>query len=177
MPSTSCVIGAVTCWIRWRRLPPTLREPQLPFIERVDLAEDGIRITLWLDSVDRCLAGSYQREIAIAIVRNGRQVKIAIPPPASRAQLLNPSLLKLIAQAFTARAEIDKGGSFLDVANRLGCGRENLADMLQTSYLAPSIIQAIVEGRQPANLSRKQLVQTNRIPLAWGEQETLFVFS
>lgn len=120
-----------------------------------------------LDSIDQCLAGSYQREIAIAIVRNGRQVKIVIPPPASREQLPNPSLLKLVAQAFAARAEIDKGGSFTEVASRLGCGRENLADMLRTSYLAPSIIQAIIEGRQPANLSRKQLVQTNRIPLGW----------
>ncbi|ALR20666.1 hypothetical protein ATN00_10510 [Sphingobium baderi] len=70
-----------------------------------------------------------------------------------------------------------KGGSFLEVAGRLGCGREYLADLLRTSYLAPSIIQAILEGRQPANLSRKRLVQTNRIPLGWCEQETLFGFS
>lgn len=118
-----------------------------------------------------------QRELAIAIVRNGLQAKIVIPPPASREPLPNPSLLKLVAQAFAARAQIDKGGSFLEVASRLGCGREYLADLLRTSYLAPSIIQAILEGRQPADLSRKRLVQTNRIPLGWGEQEALFGFS
>jgi hypothetical protein len=154
-----------------------LRERLLPIVKRIDLAEDGVRISLSLDSIDPCLTGQHQRQIAIAIVRNGRQVKIVIPPPASREQSPNPSLLKLVAQAFTARAEIDKGGSFQEVASRLGCGRENLADMLRTSYLAPSIIQGIIEGRQPANLSRKQLVQTNRIPLGWGEQEALFGFS
>ncbi len=149
----------------------------LSIVERIDLAEDGIRISLSLDSIDECIIGLHNREIAIAIVRNGRQVKIVIPLRASREQSPSPSLLKLVAQAFTARAEIDRGGSFQEVASRLGCGRANLADMLRTSYLAPSIIQAIVEGRKPANLSRRQFVQTNRIPLAWSEQEALFGFS
>ena len=157
--------------------PAALREQLLQLVKSVDLDEARLRITLSLDSIDEQLAGSDQRELAIAIVRNGRQAKIVIPPPASREPLPNPSLLKLIAQAFAARAQIDKGGSFLEVASRLGCGREYLADLLRTSYLAPSIIQAILEGRQPADLSRKRLVQTNRIPLGWGEQEALFGFS
>lgn len=154
-----------------------LREQLLQLVKSVDLDEARLRITLSLDSIDEHLAGPDQRELAIAIVRNGRQAKIVIPPPASREQLPNSSLLKLVAQAFAARAEIDKGGSFQEVAGHLGCGREYLADLLRTSYLAPSIIQAILEGRQPADLSRKRLVQTNRIPLGWGEQEALFGFS
>ena len=71
---------------------------------------------------------------------------------------------------------MDKGGSFLEVAARLGCGREYLADLLRTSYLAPSIIKAILEGRQPPDLSRKRVMQTNRIPLDWRGQEAMFGF-
>lgn len=157
--------------------PSAIREQLMQYVQRIALSESGIVVMLTLRSIDEHLPDLLEREIAIAIVRNGRQVKIAIPPPATQAPAPNSSLLKLVAQAFAARTEIDRGGSFSEVASRIGCGREYLADLLRTSYLAPSIIQAIVEGRQPANLSRKQLVQTNRIPLDWGEQEALFGFS
>lgn len=63
-----------------------------------------------------------------------------------------------VAQAFLARREREAGSAFEEMATRLGYGREYLADMIRTSYLAPSIITAIVEGRQPTSLSRKQLV-------------------
>ena len=71
---------------------------------------------------------------------------------------------------------MDRGGSFSELADRLGCGREYLADLLRTSYLAPSIIKTIIEGQQPSDLSRKQLMQTNRIPLDWTGQEQMFGF-
>jgi len=50
------------------------------------------------------------------------------------------------------------------------------AAWLRTNYLAPSIIKAILEGRQPPDLSRKRMMQTNRIPLDWRGQEAMFGF-
>jgi len=46
--------------------------------------------------------------------------------------------------------------------------------MIRTSYLSPAIITAIVDGTQPQTLSRRQLVQTVRLPLDWAEQQRLF---
>ena len=112
--------------------------------------------------------------IPIGFARTGRQVKLVLPPAHDDDRAPSPSLLKLVAQAFAARRELDAGGSFEEVAARLGYGREYLADMLRTSFLSPKIIGAIIEGRQPIALSRTQLVTTNRIPLLWTEQEAMF---
>jgi DNA invertase Pin-like site-specific DNA recombinase len=155
--------------------PAKVREQLLVLVERIDVGEGSLNMTLRLDSIDPQLGNEpVTCETAIGFVRTSRQVKIVIPPPADHEQAPSPSLLKLVAQAFAARAEMDTGGSFDAVASRLGFGREYLADLIRTSYLSPRIIGAILAGCQPASLSRKQLVQTNRIPLEWYEQERLF---
>ena len=153
------------------------RRHLLDVIRRIDIGDGRLVITFSLEAIDQQLVGQQELEVGVNMVRTGRQTRIVIPPPATQSARPNPSLLKLVAQAYAARAEMDRGGSFLEVAARLGCGREYLADLLRTSYLAPSIIKAILEGRQPSDLSRKQVMQTNRIPLDWRGQESMFGFS
>jgi len=98
---------------------------------------------------------------------------VVLPPANEESRPPSPTLLKLVAQAFAAQREIEAGGSFDQVAARLGYGREYLADMLRTSFLSPAIITALIERQQPPTLSRKQLVSTNPIPLLGKEQEEL----
>ena len=98
---------------------------------------------------------------------------MVLPPANEESRPPSPTLLKLVAQAFAAQREIEAGGSFVQVAARLGYGREYLADMLRTSFLSPAIITALIESQQPPTLSRKQLVSTNPIPLLGKEQEEL----
>src|SRR4029077_2398246 len=38
------------------------------------------------------------------------------------------------------------------------------------SYLAPDITQAILEGRQPRDLTAEKLLEHSRLPLAWHDQ-------
>lgn len=145
----------------------------LQLIRRIDLSEREIAITCDLSAIDAGLA-SPTITLPIGFVRSGRQIKLMLPPANDERLPPNAPLLKLVAQAFAARRELEAGGTFDEVAARLGYGREYLADMLRTSFLSPTIITAIVEGRQPPALSRKQLVSTNRIPLLWSEQEKMF---
>jgi site-specific DNA recombinase len=48
-----------------------------------------------------------------------------------------------------------------------------LADMAR--YLAPDVVEAIVEGRQPRSLTVKRLLQG--IPCAWLDQRAAFGFA
>lgn len=147
----------------------------LSFVQRIDLIGDTLRITIDLSPVDPALSGNACDEVAIGFVRSAKQVRLIVPPSSTQTeQPRNPSLLKLIAQAFIARREVEKGGSFQEVADRLGYGREYLADMIRISYLSPAIITAILNGAQPQALNRRQLVQTVRLPLDWAEQQQLF---
>ena len=153
------------------------RKLLLGTVRRITLGATEVAITADLSPIDDLLATPEPITVTAAIgsVRSGRTVKLLIPPiQATQERPRNPALLKLVAQAFQARAAMERGEGMDEVAAELGYGREYLADMLRTSYLSPSIISAIVDGRQPAALTRKQLVQTNRIPLCWEEQEQAF---
>ena len=45
--------------------------------------------------------------------------------------------------------------------------------LLKLSYLAPDIVDAILEGRQPVRLNRQQLARIRKLPLAWSGQREL----
>jgi len=46
-------------------------------------------------------------------------------------------------------------GSLIPIAARLGKCRGGRANLIRISYLAPEIVAAIMDGRQPTTLKRK----------------------
>ena len=44
------------------------------------------------------------------------------------------------------------------------------------SYLAPDITQAILDGRQPRDLTPEKLLAHSRLPLAWHDQRIVLGF-
>ncbi|AUW59020.1 recombinase family protein [Sphingobium sp. SCG-1] len=154
-------------------LPHVQRRAFLELITRIDLSEAHLTITADLSAIDASLT-SPEITVPIGFARSGRQIKLVLPPAHDDMPSPNAALLKLIAQAFAARRELENGGSFDAVAERLGYGRHYLADLLRTSFLSPKIITAIIEGRQPASLSRTELIRTKNLPLLWSEQGAVF---
>ena len=65
---------------------------------------------------------------------------------------------------------------FAALAKREGVSRSYFTRLIRLSYLAPDITQAILEGRQPRDLTPDQLLAHSRLPLAWQEQRTLLGF-
>jgi hypothetical protein len=49
--------------------------------------------------------------------------------------------------------------------------------LVRLSYLAPDITQAILDGRQPPDLTAEKLLEHSRLPLAWHDQRTLLGFA
>jgi site-specific DNA recombinase len=44
------------------------------------------------------------------------------------------------------------------------------------AFLAPNIVAAIIEGRQPVELTAKRLMYQTRLPIEWTEQERVLGF-
>jgi len=66
-------------------------------------------------------------------------------------------------------------GEFADtaeIARRHGLSEAHVRRLLRFAYLAPDIVEAIVEGRQPRTLTVKLLLQG--IPLDWSDQRAAF---
>ena len=45
--------------------------------------------------------------------------------------------------------------------------------LVRLNYLAPDIIEAILDGRQPRDLTADKLLAHSRLPLGWHEQRTV----
>lgn len=48
--------------------------------------------------------------------------------------------------------------------------------LLRISYLAPDIVAAILDGRQPAQLTRQRLARTTNLPIDWQQQREMLGF-
>jgi site-specific DNA recombinase len=59
-----------------------------------------------------------------------------------------------------------------EIARYFGLSDPYVRRLLRFAYLAPDIVEAIVEGRQPRSLTVRQLLRG--IPLAWSDQHAAF---
>jgi site-specific DNA recombinase len=83
-------------------------------------------------------------------------------------------LIKLLVRAhrFNTTLVHSDGVAFAALAVREGVSRSYFTRVVRLSYLAPDITQAILEGRQPRDLTAEKLLAHSRLPLAWHDQRT-----
>ena len=88
-------------------------------------------------------------------------------------------LIKLLLRArrFNATLVNSEGVPFAALAEREGVSRSYFTRLVRLSYLAPDITQAILDGRQPRDLTAEKLLAHSRLPLAWHDQLTVLGFA
>ncbi|NJR80267.1 recombinase family protein [Sphingomonas corticis] len=97
--------------------------------------------------------------------------------PASAADP-SPSLVALIREARRAQAALDddRTAPVAEVAARFRRQPGIFARLVRLNYLAPDIIAAILDGRQPPRLTRRVLLYAS-LPMDWAQQRTLLGFA
>lgn len=68
------------------------------------------------------------------------------------------------------------GATLEAVAAAEGYDKDYFARLVRLGYLAPDITTAILDGRQPATLTRIRLARMSKLPLDWAEQRRLLGF-
>lgn len=149
----------------------------------VDLAVDRAALAqvLGLDPAALYPSENLMLTLPATKVRRGHQLRLIIPgpqvlsiAPATRDEKLGA----LIAEAHAARKLIlaAPDQSIASIAACHGRCRTRLGKLAALSCLAPDIVTAIVEGRQPASLNARTL-QDIDLPLGWPEQRALLSFA
>ena len=69
------------------------------------------------------------------------------------------------------------GVPFATLAKRQGVSPSYFTRLVRLSYLAPDITEAILDGRQPRDLTADKLLAHSRLPLGWHEQRTVLGFA
>jgi hypothetical protein len=156
-----------------------IRELVRTSVDRIVVHYDWIELTLKRKRIDQ--VGDNQAE-------SSHTLKLALPTPRPRArkQILVPgnsgtqrrrvdhALVLALARARSWMRML-RQGEFVDtseIAQSYGFSEPHVRRLLRFAYLAPDIVQAIVEGRQPRTLTVKRLLQG--IPLDWSDQRAAF---
>ncbi|MDQ3540737.1 MAG: hypothetical protein M3440_08630 [Chloroflexota bacterium] len=139
-------------------------------VDRIDLHDDHIDIAVRLSALAPEDDTLHLLSFPVERLRRGQVVKLILPGSDPVSTNYDSRLVGLIVEAHVVRKMVlEQTGSLAQIAERLGKCRGNLADMIRISYLAPDIVTAIMEGRQPPSLKRKTLM-ANQLSLDWSEQ-------
>ena len=82
---------------------------------------------------------------------------------------IDGTLLKNVAQGWAWFEEIKAGMTMQAIADREGVTQRRVAHLVDLAFLAPDIIQAFVDGRQPTTLTAASLVKS-RHRIIWADQ-------
>src|SRR5215831_13777589 len=118
--------------------------------------------------------------VPVRLRRAGREIRMVIDGTGRFATAQpNARLVKLLLRArrFNAALTQGEGVAFAALAQREGVSRSYFTRLVRLSYLAPDITQAILDGRQPHDLTPEKLLDHSRLPLAWHEQRAVLGFS
>jgi len=90
-------------------------------------------------------------------------------------QCPDPILIRAIVRAYRFNEKLVQGKvrKFGDLAQSEKLHRFYLTQLLRLAYLAPDIIAAILDGKQPARLTATQLIEHPNLPLGWPETTLL----
>ena len=138
---------------------------------KVQVTADTIVIDLLLNDHEE----RHKFSVDAKLVSRGIERKLAIAPDQGSATCeADPILLRLISHAFAARDHLIHNIPQPMVSDY---STRHLNQLVRLSYLAPDIISAIISGTQPSELTGRQIMRKNNIPLDWASQRIMFGFA
>lgn len=97
-------------------------------------------------------------------------------PQAFKPSAEKEPLLKAIAQAFEWKAMLDEGRALTvaDLSRKTNMNPSYIARVMRLTLLAPDIIESILNGRQPAELTLLDIFRSQ--PYEWAAQRKKYGF-
>jgi hypothetical protein len=115
-------------------------------------------------------------EVPMTFRRRGGRKVIVLPDgtqgnPAPKATIDN-TMVKAIARAFRWQMLLENGtyGCLDEIAKAERIGASFVSRIIRLALLAPDIVEAILEGKQPADLTLKDLLRP--FPTDWKTQKS-----
>ena len=89
------------------------------------------------------------------------------------------TLVKALARAYAWFEDIRTGriGDLSEIATRENLPRSYVQAHLPLAFLAPKIVRAILDGKQPADLSAKKIMYRTDLSVEWAKQTSQLGFA
>jgi site-specific DNA recombinase len=110
--------------------------------------------------------------------RRGVEMRLVIEGPTAGTTKTGPVLLREIARGYRCFRALLTGGvtSFSQLSVQEGIDERYVRRVLPLAFLAPEIVQTILAGKQPLDLTAKRLIRTIDLPLDWQTQKQVLGF-
>ena len=121
----------------------------------------------------------FRLDLPVRFKRRGVEMKLVITDERERPPAPDPHLITAVAQGRHWFAQI-RGGevrSVRDLAERHGVNQGDVSRILPLGLLAPDIVEAILAGRQPVELTANRLKRIRDLPVSWAEQRRVLGFA
>ena len=123
--------------------------------------------------------GQLSFKLRARLARCGGEVRLVLPASSSGESPTHPSpcLIKAVARAHVWYERIARGQvtGIRSIAKRAGIDERYVGRILRCAFLAPDIVDAIVKGRQPPNITLHDLLSD--LPSDWVKQRQRLGFA
>jgi len=108
--------------------------------------------------------------VPFRVAKRGGRKEMRLPDGAAHAQRTDSTLVKALARAFRWKRMLESGefATTAELAEREGIAPSYMTRVLRLTLLAPEIVEAILEGRQPEGMTLKGLLRG--VPVEWQLQ-------
>jgi site-specific DNA recombinase len=144
------------------------------------VTDTGIRVSLKVpipETVTRPAANAHELTITrffpMTIRRRGVEMRLVIEGNRAHAPRADSALLKAVVRArqWSEDLLMGRAQSVTEIAECQGVTDRYVRRLMRLAFLAPEIVEAIVAGNQPPELTAEVLVERIDLPLLWTAQE------
>jgi len=175
--------------------PADQRTFLLEVVKRIEVRRDRVGIILRTQTLRAMLShghpeteqantetrgkDEYRLDLPVRFKRRGVEMKLDIADERERPPAPDPHLIATVAKGRHWFAQIRDGDaqSVRDLAERHGVNQGDVSRILPLGLLAPDIVEAILAGRQPIELTAKRLKRIRDLPVSWAEQRRVLGFA
>jgi len=143
----------------------------------------NVRIEIGQDARNY-ITGQQRVTMVPLTIRRKRNHKVMTPPPGEHSALGSGgediSMIRALGKAFYWQKLLDRGefATIRDLSRSMKLEQGWVAEVLRMTMLAPDIIEAVLDGKQPRHLNLQTLRgRHDPLPRDWQEQRKLFGFA
>ncbi len=158
------------------------------FLHRITLHTGSMHIQIQRLGLDTLLTGNSNPDTAqsdlidvtvpITLRHRGVEAKLIIHAARDNAAAPDKNLIFLVARTCCWFDQLAAGetASIQEIAWCVGADASDIGRNLQLAFLAPDIVEAILAGRQPIELTAGRLRRIGTLPLEWHRQRHILGF-
>jgi hypothetical protein len=153
----------------------------------IRLCRGGLNKVLYLDGIgptersndegdDHLFHGSIVIQVQASLQRSGPEMKLVVAEAWAQTDKPEPDwpLIKAVARSHRWMQQLISGevASISQIAKAEKVTEYYISRTLRCASLAPDIVEAILQGRQPHDLNVQRIVKS--LPLSWPDQRKTF---